>query len=229
MHECKNAKMQERTRLKRAASALVHSCIFCILALVVSACASAQAKGAVAGPPLDVPAPPSRVVEPIVAEAPTPLPLPEDPRPTPVRPVRPAAAPAPASAARPEAARPDAPAAEAPKADEPPKPPTTLQTTTAAAEGEVERGIRATLTRAAADLGRINYRALNAEAKRSTTRPDALSSRLTKPFARRISSWQKISPTRLQESRRSRPDARQKCQYLATDLKLRHNILWDHC
>jgi hypothetical protein len=52
-----------------------------------------------------------------------------------------------------------------PKADEPPKPPTTLQTTTAAAEGEVERGIRVTLTRATADLGRINYRALNAEAK----------------------------------------------------------------
>ena len=161
MHEC----TMTGTRLKRVASAFVHSCIFCILALLVSACASAQAKGAVAGPPLDVPAPPSRVVEPIVAEAPAPLPLPEDPRPTPVRPVRPAAAPAPSSAARPEAARPDAPAAEAPKAEEPAKPPSTLQTTTAAAEGEVERGIRATLTRATADLGRINYRALNAEAK----------------------------------------------------------------
>jgi len=163
MHECKNARMQRHTRPTRVASAFLHSCILCICAFLVSACASAQAKGAAAGPPLDVPAPPSRVVEPIVAEAPPPLPLPEDPRPAPVRPVRPAA-PAPA-AARPEVARPDATTVEAPKADEPPKPPTTLQTTTAAAEGEVERGIRATLTRATADLARINYRALNAEAK----------------------------------------------------------------
>jgi hypothetical protein len=172
MHECKNARMQEiarmlrRTRLTRVASAFLHFCILCIFALLVSACASAQAKGAAAGPPLDVPAPPSRVVEPIVAEVPPPLPLPEDPRPAPVRPVRPAAA-AP-SAARPETPRTDAAAAEPPKAEEPPKPPTTpttLQTTTAAAEGEVERGIRATLTRATADLGRINYRALNAEAR----------------------------------------------------------------
>jgi hypothetical protein len=163
MQECKNARMPRHTRLKRVASAFVHSCIFCILALLVSACASAQAKGAAAGPPLDVPPPPSRVVEPIVAEVPPPLPLPEDPRPAPVRPARPAAA-AP-SAARPETPRTDAAAAEPPKAEEPPKPPTTLQTTTAAAEGEVERGIRATLTRATADLGRINYRALNAEAR----------------------------------------------------------------
>jgi hypothetical protein len=163
MQECKNARMHGQTRLKRAASAFLHFCIFCILAFLVSACASAQAKGAAAGPPLDVPAPPSRVVEPIVAEVPPPLPLPEDPRPAPVRPVRPAAA-AP-SAARPETPRTDAAAAEPPKAEEPPKPPTTLQTTTAAAEGEVERGIRATLTRATADLGRINYRALNAEAR----------------------------------------------------------------
>jgi hypothetical protein len=163
MQECKNARMPRHTRLNRVASAFVHSCIFCILAFLVSACASAQAKGAAAGPPLDVPAPPSRVVEPIVAEVPPPLPLPEDPRPAPVRPVRPAAA-AP-SAARPETPRTDAAAAEPPKAEEPPKPPTTLQTTTAAAESEVERGIRATLTRATADLGRINYRALNAEAR----------------------------------------------------------------
>ena len=81
MQECKNARMDGRTRLKRVASALVHSCILCICAFLVSSCASAQAKGAAAGPPLDVPAPPSRVVEPIVAEVPQPLPLPEDPRP----------------------------------------------------------------------------------------------------------------------------------------------------
>ena len=42
------------------------------------------------------------------------------------------------------------------------KPPTTLQTTPATAEGEVERGIRASLQRASADLNRVDYRALNA-------------------------------------------------------------------
>jgi hypothetical protein len=50
-------------------------------------------------------------------------------------------------------------------ADEPPKPLTTLQTTPAAAEGEVERGIRASIQRANSDLNRIDYRTLNADAR----------------------------------------------------------------
>src|SRR5207253_801141 len=57
--------------------------------------------------------------------------------------------------------------AEPPKpAEEPPKPPpTTLQTTPATAEGEVERGIRASLQRATENLNRVDYRALNADAR----------------------------------------------------------------
>ena len=58
-----------------------------------------------------------------------------------------------------------APAVEPPKAEEPPKPPATLQTTPATAEGEVERAIRALLQRATADLNRVDYRALNADAR----------------------------------------------------------------
>jgi hypothetical protein len=58
------------------------------------------------------------------------------------------------------------PVVEPPKpAEEPPKPPANLQTTPAQAEGEVERTIRASLTRANADLNRIDYRVLNADAR----------------------------------------------------------------
>jgi len=107
-------------------------------------------------PPLDVPAPPPRIVLPAEAEAPPPQPGPPD---------EPRRAPAP----RPRPAAP----ADAPRAsEEPPKPPptaptatTTLQTTPAAEQGEVERAIRATMTRATAELNRIDYRALNANAR----------------------------------------------------------------
>jgi len=47
----------------------------------------------------------------------------------------------------------------------PPKPQTTLQTTPATAEGDVERAIRSALQRATADLNRVDYRALNADAR----------------------------------------------------------------
>jgi len=47
----------------------------------------------------------------------------------------------------------------------PPSPNTVLQTTPAAEQGEVERGIRATMTRATAELSRIDYRVLNADAR----------------------------------------------------------------
>ena len=116
-----------------------------------------------------MPAPPPRDVEPTEIEAPQPVPLAVEPaRNTPARP-RPA----------PSTPRPEPPKAEPPKpeppaavepprpADEPPKPPvtTTLQTTPATAEGDVERAIRASLDHASADLNRVDYRRLNADAK----------------------------------------------------------------
>jgi hypothetical protein len=115
-------------------------------------------------PALDMPAPPPRDAEPAEVEAQPPVGLvPEPAHNTPARP-RPVAAP------RPEAPKPEPPKAEPPPepakpADEPVKPPTTLQTTPATAEGEVERGIRASLQHASADLSRVDYRALNADAR----------------------------------------------------------------
>jgi hypothetical protein len=40
-----------------------------------------------------------------------------------------------------------------------------LRTTPAAEQGEVERAIRATMARASGDLNRVDYRALNADAR----------------------------------------------------------------
>ena len=50
-------------------------------------------------------------------------------------------------------------------AEAPPKPPPTLQTTPAGAEGEVERLIRGVIGRANTDLSRVDYRLLNADAR----------------------------------------------------------------
>jgi hypothetical protein len=84
---------------------------------------------------------------------------PARPRPTPAReqpraePPKPEAVPAP-----PEPPKP---------AEEPPKPPpsTTLQTASPTAEGEIERGVRTAIAKAQADLNRIDYRALNNDAR----------------------------------------------------------------
>jgi hypothetical protein len=134
---------------------------------IVSSCAHPAAKAMPENPPLDVPAPPPRDVEPAGIES---SPLPTSAPQEPVRGVQPRPRPAPTTKPeppKPEPPRPEpAPPVEAPKPpEEPPKPTTTLQTTPATAEVEVERGIRATLARANHDLGRIDYRALNAEAR----------------------------------------------------------------
>jgi hypothetical protein len=114
-----------------------------------------------------MPAPPPREIESVDNEAPAPIPLPgEPPHNVPARP-RPSP---PREQPRAEPARPDPPkpepAPEPPRpVEEPPRPPTTLQTTPTTAEGEVERAIRATLTRASNDLNRIDYRVLNPDAR----------------------------------------------------------------
>jgi outer membrane biosynthesis protein TonB len=128
--------------------------------LATSGCARAHA-AAIPSPPLEMPAPPPRDIEPPppdVASPPEPAPAtPEPARPAPPRP-------------RPPAPR-EQPKTEPPadaKPDEPAKttsPPTTLQTAPTAADAELERAIRVTLTRASADLRRINTRGLSAEAR----------------------------------------------------------------
>ena len=137
-----------------------------LVSVVASGCMRTAAKTA-PDAPLDMPAPPPREMEPNETEAPAPVPLVTEPaRTTPPRP-RPVPREPPA---RVELPKPEPPKIEPPV--EPPKPveeplksPSTLQTTPATAEGEVERAIRASLSRANADLNRIDYRVLNADAK----------------------------------------------------------------
>jgi hypothetical protein len=146
--------------------------VWLLLAIpIASACAHPAAKTLPENPPLDVPAAPPREVEPADIES---SPLPSSAPLEPVRgvPSRPRQAPPPPPPTpkpeppKAEPARPEPPPADTPKpVEEPPKPPTSLQTTPATAEVGMERGIRTTLARASADLGRINVRALNAEAR----------------------------------------------------------------
>jgi outer membrane biosynthesis protein TonB len=139
--------------------------VVCAAALLAagSGCARAHAKTVpqVADAPLEVPAPPPHEVETTEVEEPPPpppAPAPEPPKAAPPRP-RPAPAP-PKPEPKPE------PPPEAPKPEEPPRPGSgTLQTTPATVEGELERGVRATLQRATDELNKVNLRGLNADAK----------------------------------------------------------------
>lgn len=144
---------------------------FCLAGLLLSGCTRAQAK-ITPDAPLDVPAPPPRDVEPIESEPPPVVPLAQEPaRNTPARPrpspprEQPRQEPARVEPPKPEA--PTTPPAEPPKPpEEPPKTPaTTLQTTPPTAEGEMERGVRAAIIKASADLNRVDYRALNSDAR----------------------------------------------------------------
>jgi outer membrane biosynthesis protein TonB len=137
------------------------------LPLISTGCTRAHAKMAPESPPLDMPVSPPREVAPNDTETPQPVPLPEEParnpparlRPPPAR-EQPRTEPKP-----PEPPKPEPPPVEPPKPEEPPKPPTLLQTTPATAEGEVERGIRAALTRATSDLNRVDAARLTADAR----------------------------------------------------------------
>ena len=134
------------------------------------ACTRAKAKTVPDVPPLEMPAPPPRDVEPNEAEPPPPVSLPQEPARTPTprpRPATPTREARPNDTPKPEPPKTEAPplVIEPPKTEDPPAPPPTLQTTPATAEGEVERGIRATLVRATNDLNRIDYRFLNADAR----------------------------------------------------------------
>ena len=138
-------------------------------ALLASGCARAQAaKTTPDGPPLDVPAPPPRDVETTETEPPPPATLVQEPaRNAPPRP-RPAPT---REQPRAEQPRPEPPKVDTPPIVEPPPRteeaprPAPLQTMPPAAEGEAERSIRAALARANTDLGRIDYRLLNKDAR----------------------------------------------------------------
>jgi hypothetical protein len=137
-------------------------------ALTASGCLGAQAKTIPEIPPLDVPAAPPRHVEANEPEMPAPLSLPDEPSPT--QPSRQAPAPAQrADAPRAAEPKPGTPPVEGPKLSEegvkPPAAPPTLQTTPTQREVEVERRVRQQLTHATGDLNRIDYQALNSDAR----------------------------------------------------------------
>jgi len=129
------------------------------------ACAKAQANSPT-GPPLQVPAPPERVLapvdEPVTASAPPPETPPPATAAAPRTPPRP-----PARKPEPEKpAEPATPAAAtttpAPAASEPPR---ELRPASPAADAAAERQARDALTRASRDLGRVDYGKLNADAR----------------------------------------------------------------
>jgi len=158
-------KMKDKTHRARSA----FSCALWLMSLVLVAglttgCVRARAKTLPPLPPLDMPAPPPRIVLPMQAEVEPqePSPVTEEPRraqPAPARP-RPAA---PAASSAAETPPPPVPPSTQPSV--PPAPSTVLQTTPASEQGEVERAIRATMTRAMAELNRIDYRVLNTDAR----------------------------------------------------------------
>jgi hypothetical protein len=150
------------------ASTLLPVCLL-VLCGFSAACAHGQAKTVAELPPLAMPEAPPRVVEPTEPQPPAVVALPDEPR-TNLRP-------RPAPAQRADTPRPNEPARTDPPAntpteqarpvEEPPRAnaPTTLQTTPTQREGEVERRVRILIAQAMDDLNRVNYQALNADAR----------------------------------------------------------------
>jgi hypothetical protein len=154
-----------RTGVVRAGSA-VFSLSLLAVAGVANGCASSQARTLVELPPLEMPAPPPRVVEATEQQQPPLVALPEQPRTTIRQPAGPAQrsdAPRPAEPVKTE----PVPTEAAKPPDEPPKqtPATTLQTTPTQREGEVEVRVRILIQQARNDLNRIDYQALNVNAR----------------------------------------------------------------
>jgi hypothetical protein len=129
-------------------------------------CAKAQAS-APAGPPLDVPAPPERVLAPVEEQVTASAPEPETAPPTPVA-TTPRTPPRP-PARRAEPDRPETPApaatANAPATPAAAEPPRELRPNSPSGDAAAERDARDKLARAARDLSRVDYGKLNADAR----------------------------------------------------------------
>lgn len=147
-----------------SSSHAVHACLaatVCLWALLATGCTRGEAR-TVPDVPLDVPAPPPRLVEVVELEDTPIIPLPEEP----VRntPPRPRLTPTPRADPR---AEPRADADAAKPADDAvrPSPAPSLQTAPAQQEGEAERRVRLLLAQATSDLNRINVQGLNSDAR----------------------------------------------------------------
>jgi outer membrane biosynthesis protein TonB len=135
--------------------------------LLAAGCTRAQARVVPEMPPLEVPAPPPRIVE---AVEPEPPPLPAEPQEQPlgIPPPKPRVQ---TPAQRSETPKPEPPRVEVPPPPEPPRteeskqPASTLQTRPAGNEAQLERTIKDMLFRAGANLNRVDYAGLNADAR----------------------------------------------------------------
>jgi hypothetical protein len=146
------------------------ACAVASLAMAAAGCSRLSARSVPdPPPPLDVPAPPPRVVETADADPPNPGTLVDAPasgapssRRTPTR----AETPKPETK-KPESTPPPVPVTEVPPVppSEPAKPATTLQTTPPEKEPALEKEIRAKLERANRDLSRVDYGRLGPEAR----------------------------------------------------------------
>jgi outer membrane biosynthesis protein TonB len=142
------------------------------LAPLASACASASAKTNPADrPPLAVPPPPARVIEPAPEPDPVPEPVPDlPPAPVPNRPSRPTRDANPKQEpVKPPETKPGETTPSEPPAPTPPatQPAPQLRTPQTADSSEAERNVRSTIDRANKLLGGVNYAPLNNERKKA--------------------------------------------------------------
>jgi len=147
----------------RLVGPLALSLVLC--AFSAAGCAKAQAS-APAGPPLDVPAPPERVLAPVEEPVTASAPAPETPPPAPIA-TTPRTPPRP-PARRTEPDRPETPAPAAaapPPAPAPAEPPRELRPNSPSGDAAAERDARDKLARASRDLSRVDYGKLNADAR----------------------------------------------------------------
>ena len=147
------------------------ACAVVSLAMAASGCSRLSARSVPEPPPpLDVPAPPPRIVETADADPPNPGTLVDAPAsgaPSSRRPPTRVETPRPETK-KPESTPPPAPVTEVPAVlppTEPTKPVTTLQTTPPEKEPALEQEIRAKLDRANKDLARVDYGKLGPEAR----------------------------------------------------------------
>jgi len=156
---------------RRAGGGRVWMVLLCLVlaASFAGACAKARAATAPDGPPLEMPAPPPRVLAPADPPPPVAATVPEtppvvEPRPPARPPVRrPNGSPAEAEA-RPETP-PPAPVAVQPPPEPVPTETRELRAAPSSSAVDAERGVRELLTRASRDLNRVDYGKLSADGR----------------------------------------------------------------
>jgi hypothetical protein len=144
--------------------------ILALAAAGLSACSAAQAKGPATRPAMEVPPPPPRIVEPMVAEPPPPIEPVADLPPPPATSSRPRPAASRENASREPAKTEPKPAEPPPAETAPPTPPPANpapQIRTPADNSETARQVRDILDRANKGLSTVDYRALTPQRKES--------------------------------------------------------------